>query len=139
MYTDEEIVKKYLEIRDQKTALENRHKLELMPLNDNLRLLENVMGVLLAQRGKNNSSTPVGTAFKKQIFSVTATDLNAFINFAIDNDQRMLDIKPSTTGVKDYIDRKVKEQSKLSEGERKPVIIPGIKTDRLDKIQFRKV
>lgn len=143
MYTDQEIIQAYLNLRDEKAQMENKHKLELMPLNDKLKILENVMNVILTSRvtpkePKPIAKTEIGTAFKKRIFNVQVTDKPAFISFAFGTDMSLLDIRASETGVKDWIDKKVKEQSKLIEGERVPVIIPGIKTDQLDKVIFRK-
>lgn len=139
MFTDEQIVAKYLEIRDRKTAMENKHKLELMPLNDALRKLENIVGEMLTKRGKNNMPTPVGTAYKKDIFSCTATDRVAFINFAIDTDESMLNIQPSSTGVKDWVDKQVALQAKTPVNQRQPVVVPGLKIDRLIQVIFRRV
>lgn len=139
MFTDEQIVAKYLQLRDRKTAMENKHKLELMPLNDAMKKIENIVGEMLAARGKDNMKTPVGTAYKKEIFSCTATDRVAFINFAIETDENMLNIQPSSTGVKDWIDKQIAMQAKLPSDKKQPVIIPGLKTDKIFQIIFRRV
>lgn len=139
MITDEQVIAKYLELRDRKTAIENKHKLELMPFNDALKKFENYMGEQLTARGKNNVSTAAGTAYKKEVFLCEPTDLNTFINFAIDNDQSMLDIKPSKTGVKAWMEKQQLLQAKQPVEKRKPIVVPGVKTDWLLQIIFRKV
>lgn len=143
MYTDQEIVQAYLNLRDEKTKMENRHKLELMPLTEKLNILENVAAVIIASRvtpkvPKPTMKTEVGTAFIKNIFNVTVTDKPVFLDFAFNESMELLDIKASETGVKDWMEKKIKEQSNLLAGERKPVIIPGIKTDQFNKVIFRK-
>lgn len=142
-YTDQEIVQAYLNLRDEKEKMENRHKLELMPINDKLNTLENIVGVILTSRvtpkdKKPTMKTEVGTAFKKRITNVSITDRPAFLTFAFQEDMSLLAIKASSSGVQDWMEKKTQEQSKLIEGERVNVIIPGIKIDRLDKVIFRK-
>lgn len=142
-YTDQEIVQMYLTLRAEKDRVENRHKLELMPINEKLNTIENVVGVILTSRvtpkePKPTMKTEAGTAFKKRITNVSITDKPAFLTFAFEQDMSLLDIKASSSGVQDWMEKKVQEQSKLIEGERVSVIIPGIKIDRLDKVIFRK-
>ncbi len=139
-FTPEQIIAKYISLREQKEKMEDRHKLELLPIRDAINTLENVLGAMIAQLPEKtkNIKTEVGTAFQKKITSITTLDLAAFTNFAIDNDPQMLHIKPSDTGVIGYIERETKQQSKLSEGERKPIVIPGIKIEYIYKVQVRK-
>lgn len=138
-FSDAQIVARYLELREELNQMENKFKLACIPHKDKMNQLETIVGVMLTERKKDNMPTEAGTAYKKEIFTVTATNLPEFVDYACDVDPKMLKIEPSTTGVKAFIDKKVKENSKLVENERVPVIIPGIKTDKIIKVIFRKV
>lgn len=122
--------------------MENRHKLELMPIKDAMNKIEQVVSIILTQRitekdKKPTMKTEAGTAFKKRIFNVKITDKPKFLGFAFKHDMTLLDIRASESGISDYIEKKQQEQSKLTENEKVPIIIPGIETDRLDKVIFR--
>ena len=142
MPTDEQIIAKYLELRERKEAMENVHKLELMPIKKDMDVLEEVMGILLAQRvtPKNpspNAKTEIGTAFKKRIFNVSIKDKPAFVKFAFANDMELLDIRANEKGVGAYIENIVKQNLALPPDKKINPAIPGIETSRLDKVIFR--
>lgn len=137
-YPPEAIIAKYIALRAKKEQIENKHKLELMPTNEALKTLENVLSAMIAANKGENIKTPVGTAFTKKIFSVTATNLPEFVNFAVDTEPKMLDIKPSTNGIQTYMSEYTKRQSRLLENERVPLIIPGIKMDYINLTVVRK-
>lgn len=139
MYKDEELIAKYLELRDQLERMENMHKLAIMPYKESLSTLENVFSVMITERKVKNIKTEVGTAFPREIFTCTATNLGEFVQYAVDKAPTMLKIEPSTTGVNEYIKEETKRQSKLLENERIPIIIPGLKTDKIIKIVVRKI
>jgi hypothetical protein len=122
--------------------MENQHKLDLMPIKEQMAALENAVGVMLTMRAtpkepKPNMTCAFGTAYKKEIFSATVTNKEAFQEFAFSTDWKLLDIRASETGIKEYIDKNVKLQSKLLENEKIPILVPGIKTERLEKVIFR--
>lgn len=139
-YSDEAIIAKYLELRAQREAIENKHKLELMPIKDAMNILENVMGAILADRGEKNSKTEIGTAYTKGIFTVKVTDRNAFLNYVFNEleDIELVDIKPNETAIDRYLTAERTKQMQLPEEQRVAPSIPGITTDRLTKTQFRK-
>ena len=139
MYEDKDLIAKYLELRDQLERMENLHKLALMPIKEAMNTLENVFSVLMTQRKQTKIKTEVGTAFTREIFTCTATNLGEFVQFAADKAPTMLKIEPSTTGVNDYVKEETKRQSKLLENERIPIIIPGLKTDKILKVIVRKI
>jgi hypothetical protein len=113
-----------------------------MPIKDAMNVIENIVGVILTARTspkdlRPKMATDIGTAYKKEIFSVTITDKPAFENFAFANNFTLLEIRASESAIKAHIEKQVKLQSNLMVNERVPVLIPGIKTDRLDKVIFR--
>lgn len=141
--SDEQIIAKYLELRDLQTTLENQHKLELMPIKRNMGILEEVMSIRLAARVTPKdpfpkAKTEVGTAYKKRIFSVKIEDKPVFLKFAFANDMKLLDIRASESGIEDHIDLIVKENLNLPEGKKINPAVPGISTSRFDKVIFRR-
>lgn len=144
MPTDEQIIRKYLELRAQEEVLKNKHKLELMPLKKDMAVLEEVMGIILSSRATIAEPFPIakteaGTAYKKRIFNASITDKPVFLNFAFENDMSLLDIRVSETGVRAHIDKKIKEQLHLPPEKKTNPAVPGVKTDRFDKVIFRNI
>lgn len=136
-YTVDDVVAKYLMLRDLKATMENKHKLELMPINDNLKTLENVLSTLVASNGGLKIQAEAGTAYTRSKLIVTATDLPKFVDFAVVNEPRMLNIQPSTNGVNDYIKLKEKENSKLADKDKVPIFIPGLKIEFINIMNVR--
>lgn len=125
-YTDEQLIQKYLAVRAMKADMEQRHKAELDPLNEAMRVLENVVGAALLQRGANNTKTPAGTAFFKVHTSVSLTNKAEFIDFAVQKEEpELLEIRASKSGIQTFMEDHPK------------IVIPGVKIDKIQKVNFR--
>lgn len=143
MTTEEQIVQKYLELREELEKLENNHKMMLIPLKKKIAGLEEIGSALINMRATKedphpNVKTQFGTIFRKNIFNATIEDRKAFLNYAYEYDMNLLDIKASTSGIKEHIERKVKEQAALPADKRTNPAVPGIETSIFGKIVFRK-
>src|SRR5215472_5429172 len=83
---DSAIIKRYLDLRDEKKALEDRHKAELAPLHENMQALADYMLLRLNRRGANNSKVKdVGTAYKAVAVNATCVDRDAFLRYVRDH------------------------------------------------------
>jgi hypothetical protein len=84
---DSAIIKRYLDIRDEKKALEDRHKLELAPYHENLAALAGYMLLRLNRRGADNTKVKdVGTAYKSTTTSATCVDRDKFLKYVRDHE-----------------------------------------------------
>jgi len=104
-YSLDDMVQKYLQLRDKKAELENRHKLELEPIKEALQTLEGIFGQFLEQNNMQSFKTEHGTPYRSKLLTVVTEDKNAFVNFALDTWQDLMDIRASKSGIQAYLDR----------------------------------
>jgi len=122
-----EAIDGYVKMRDKKKAMQDRHKEELAPINENMRTIEvwlmrefNSQGVT-QQKGASGA-----TAFIQNNDSCSAPDKEAFINYVRDNDRfELLEIRPAKTVIREFMEDK---------GE----VPPGIKYTQHDVIRIRR-
>lgn len=77
-YTAEQKIAKYVEIRDKRDALSEKHKLEMEPINKALDVLEASLMDDLNAMGGDSIKTPVGTAYRSTIMTVKVEDWDSF-------------------------------------------------------------
>jgi len=83
---DSAIIKRYLDLRDEKKALEDRHKAELAPLHENMQALADYMLLRLNRRGADNTKViDVGTAYRSTNTSATCVDRDKFLKYVRDH------------------------------------------------------
>lgn len=70
-FTIEQIVAKYVQIRDEMAEIAKRHAAELQPLNQKLQVLNAVLLDRLNKSGVESARTDAGTAYKKVVMSAT--------------------------------------------------------------------
>lgn len=98
-------ITKYLEVRDLKKALEDRHKEELRPINEVLGKLEVFFQTTMAKLGVENLKGTTGTAYTSTTASVTTADKMAFLDFVKEHDAwHLLDVRPAKTATKEYLE-----------------------------------
>jgi hypothetical protein len=79
--TPAEMISAYLQIRDKKRLLEERHKQELKPFNEGLAQLENALAKAMDETGLTNLPGQGGTAYRATRSSVTVADWDSFITW----------------------------------------------------------
>lgn len=90
----EDILKKYIELRDRQKDISDRHAEELRPLSDAMNDIENYLMHQMNTLGVDQlKAGGVGTAFKKHANSVQMQDPIAFKKFVF---------KPVVDGIQNY-------------------------------------
>jgi hypothetical protein len=83
--TDETLIARYIELRDEKNALKDKHKEELEPFSRRMGAIEDEVLARLHSRGTTNTKGPSGTAYTSMKTSAKVTDRDTFLNYVIDN------------------------------------------------------
>lgn len=78
MPTVEEVVSKYVELRDRKAEISKRHSEELVPYNEGMENIERWLLNKMNEDGVQNYKTDMGTAYKATTTSVKMGDPTAF-------------------------------------------------------------
>ena len=122
------IISKYIELRDTKKAISERHKSELEPYDEALDALENELLRRMQEVGVDSfKSKEFGTAFKNSVISATCADREAFFRFVIGGEKwSLLTSAVSKEALKDF----------LEENDNVPP--PGIDVRRVTKVQIRR-
>lgn len=101
----DQLVKKYIMLRDKLKESDDAHKAKTKPARE---LLEKMNGDLLEAlrvAGGDSVSTEFGTVYKTTKKSATLLDADAFRNYVISNKLwDLADWKANSTAVSDYID-----------------------------------
>jgi hypothetical protein len=85
MHSDDTLIASYINIRDQKKGLEEKHDKELAPLKQAMATIMDAMLARLNERGADNSKTPSGTAYKSIQTSAKVINRDEFLNYVLDN------------------------------------------------------
>jgi len=99
----EERVAQYVQIRDMKKAIKERHEAELRPYNDALKLMESLLLGYLSETKQTAARTEAGTTHILDRPSATIEDGDAFRTFVIDNRYwHLVDWKANAPQVNEY-------------------------------------
>lgn len=124
--TPEEMVEKYLQLRDKKGEIAERHKKELAKFNLVIGLLESSLLGVLNTNEASSMSTKDGTFFKHTTSSATVTDWKAAFDFIIDTGQWQL------------LEKRVSKAEAQALMEERQEAIPGVKIERVTVVQIRR-
>jgi hypothetical protein len=83
----EELVRAYIELRDQRDLIKDRHKAELAEVTAVLDQVEDALMHQLQELGVESVKTKAGTAFKSKWTSVKVTDFDALCEYVKTNDR----------------------------------------------------
>lgn len=101
----QEVVEKYIQIRDAKARLVEKHKAQLAPLNN---LLEEMEGFLLAEfdkLGLDSAGCPAGTAYRSTRTSATVADWDATLAYIREHELwNMLEHRVAKKAVEEFIE-----------------------------------
>jgi len=102
-YTRDDIVSKYVQIRDEKKLKEDGHKAEMAELNKRLDVIEGYLLADMRARGENSFSTPSGTAFIKHNEWIKVADKEVFLAWVKESgDLNFLTVSASKTNCLEY-------------------------------------
>jgi hypothetical protein len=79
--TMDTVVAKYIELRDQKAEVADRHKAELEPINTSMEKIEQWLLGKMSELGVDSVKTPSGTPYKSTTTSVKMADAKEFKKF----------------------------------------------------------
>jgi hypothetical protein len=103
--TVDDVIRAYLVLRAQKQEMEERHKLELAPLHENLGKCQLWIQAQLQQQGLQNFKSHAGIAFLQTDTRVKAEDWDTHLAWIKDNDAwAFLERRVSKTVVQEYIE-----------------------------------
>lgn len=81
MYSIDDLIEKYLELRNGKAVMEKRFELELSPIKSAMETIENELMSRLLASGVESMRGEHGTVFKKTSMSVHTSDRQALFDF----------------------------------------------------------
>lgn len=100
----EELVEKYIKLREVKTKLSNEYKQKVAKVDD---IMDKIEAAILAQfneLGVESARTTAGTAYKQTRTSATVADWDAVLHFIQENDlYNMLEHRVSKNAVEEYV------------------------------------
>lgn len=83
-YTVEQVVGYYLQYREAKAQMADRHKAEMEPINNTMAQLEGWLQAKMQQDGVDSYKTSAGTPYRAVSTSVKMEDGDAFKDFVFD-------------------------------------------------------
>lgn len=96
------LIEAYIQLRDKRDALRDRHKQELAPLNKAMAAVEDKLQQVMQSMDLDNLKSKAGTAYMSTRTSVTVDDWDAFLSFVRDNDAwHLLERRASKTAVEE--------------------------------------
>ena len=117
----EDLVKAYIELRDQRDAIRDRHKAELAEIESVLEQTELALGGLLAETGAESVKTKFGTVYKSKWTAVKITDFDSLCDYV------------KQTGRFDLFERRISKTVALELGD-----VPGTLTETGYKTNVRR-
>jgi hypothetical protein len=130
----DQIVARYLELREYCKAREDEFKAEMAPYKDAMASLEGAADMVMKQTGQKALSTEHGTAYYSHTLSARCDDPDKFFEFVFDL------AALSRTQAKSYLTTHVGKEAvqAFMEGSGQGHAPPGVKTEQVVRVNFRK-
>lgn len=124
-YTAEQLIEKYVAVRDKLKLLSEQHAEEMRPMNEALNALEMGLQDILNSTGGDSIKTKAGTAYRSAHTSAKMEDWPAFVNFVLQvGDTELLMRSANKTRVLEHM-----------EG---GAVVPGVSLSTVNKINVRR-
>lgn len=124
-YSAEQLIQRYVQLRDDKAALAERHKAEMEPYNNALTLIETALQDALNQAGGESIKTKAGTAYKSTATTCKVEDWASFITFV------------QETGDTELLVRNV-NKTRYEELVANSRMVPGISVSTVQRVNVRR-
>lgn len=124
--TDDELIARALEIRDDIEAMKKKAADELEPYEMALQDIENALLARLVARGGKSSSTPSGTAYLSEQLRVKVADRGKFLHWVMTNEKL------------DFITNHVSKEAVKEYLEQHQAAPPGVDTTKFTQCNIRK-
>lgn len=116
-------IEKYIELRDRKAEIAERHKEELAPINEAMKLLEQALLAHMQETGVDSvRAKGLGTAYTSEVLSLKVVDRQAALTHITDR------------GEWDLLQWSVNRTAYRERGED----IPGVEESRAIRVNFRR-
>lgn len=103
-YSIDELVEKYIQLRDKKTEIKKRHADELKPVDDLMAQLEGIFLNHLNVHGMDSFSTQFGTPYRSTQVTVSVEDWDKFFPWVMEHGHEgMLHRAANKTAVEAYL------------------------------------
>lgn len=124
-YSAEQLIDKYVAVRDQIAAISEKHKIELEPSRKSLEVLEAALQAMLDSAGGDSIKTKAGTAYRSTATTAKVDDWAAFITFV------------NQTGDTELLVRNV-NKTRLTECIEAGRLVPGCTMGQIQRINVRR-
>lgn len=113
-YNFDDLIDKYIRIRDKKAEVKHRQNEEIAKFDKALEAIERVLLAEMQSSGAQSVATKHGTAYQKTQTSVTIADREVFRAFVRESEDHWIfaDLRANAPAVKAYLD----ERSELPPG-----------------------
>lgn len=124
-WTAEDLIAKYVSLRDEVGRIGERHAAELKPFQEGMEVIATALTDVLNSTGGDSIKTPAGTAYRSTLTSVKMEDWPAFVSFALENgDTELLVRNANKTRVLEYMER--------------GAMVPGVVLSTISKVNVRR-
>jgi len=117
----DQLIQLYVQLRDKKKEVVDRHKAELEPYDMGLAKLEALMQQKLDESGVEKMGGEHGTVFTKVNSSVTVDDWDSVLDYVRDNEAY------------DVLEKRVSKQAALERGD-----VPGLRFSQVKTVNVRR-
>jgi hypothetical protein len=100
----EELIGKYVQIRDGKRELEEVHKAKVAKINHVMKKIEGMLLEHFNSTGAESVRTPAGTAYRSVKTTAKVVDRDAYMQFVQENEAwSFLESRANSTAVEEYL------------------------------------
>jgi len=124
--TTDQLIERYVTIRDGKAELEAAHKQKTARFNRAMEKIENLLMARLDAEGEESKRTPHGTCYKAVHTRAKVSDRDAFLHFVTEHDAW------------DFVESRVNGKAVEKYVEEHGDVPPGVKTTRYVKVGVRR-
>lgn len=127
IFTSEQLIARYIELRDQIAAIKKRAEDEIKPLQGFMDVIASQMLSDMNDSGETSKKTPAGTVFKKQSAFVGVQDWDELLPYIVSTESwTLLNRAVNKTAVLEYMK------------ENEDAVPPGVNISFKNEVQFRK-
>lgn len=99
------VIAEYIALRDEKKAIQEKHKEELAPVNRKMEKIEAALLKRLQKDGAKNIATPDGTVYITTVTKAKVEDWSVFRPFILQHDLvDMMEQRVSKNAIEEYIE-----------------------------------
>lgn len=125
-YTVEDVIARYIALRDAKEALAERHKAEMAPYHAQMETIEAWLQAKLIEIGADNIKTESGTAYRSTVQATKVVDWDTLLAYILDSGQH------------DFLVRNVNKTAVLDHIQKYGAPPGGVEVTQIHKVNVRR-